>query len=367
MSYETTLFAHIAPRLTDRIEDVAVEALGHILSNSEAARSALEETVRLGGIEVSSIDRVQTQAIGEEGERPDLVCFDDSEAERVLIEAKFWAGLTPNQPNQYLKRLERKSKGRPAALLFVAPAALLFVAPAARLEMLWPELCKRSKEKEPNFRLTVDSKSVDVRSAILSGGERRLLLTSWATLLDCMARKASANNNTDAVADINQLRGLTDRMDADAFLPWRPEDLGPDFAKRMLGLIRLVDDATNRGITNGFLNTDKLKKVPRYEGYGRFIRLGNVQAWFGIECAGWARHHNTPLWLLFKHDKHDQLKQAGLADRMVDFKWRFFIPIELPTAVDYDAVLDSVVDSLKSIAEKLDSFGASRPVEPEQD
>ena len=359
MSYETTLFAHIAPRLTDRIEDVAVEALGHILSNSEAARSALEDTVRLGGIEVSSIDRVQTQAIGEEGERPDLVCFDDSEAERVLIEAKFWAGLTPNQPNQYLKRLERKSKGRPAALLFVAPAA--------RLEMLWPELCRRSEEKEPKFRLTVDSKSGDLRSVTLSGGECRLMLTSWGALLDLMERKASADNEANAVADINQLRGLTDRMDADAFLPWRPEDLGPEFAKRMLGLIRLVDDATNRGITNGFLNTDKLKKVPRYEGYGRFIRLGNVQAWFGIECAGWARHHNTPLWLLFKHDKHDQLKQAGLADRMVDFKWRFFIPIELPTAVDYDAVLDSVVDSLKSIAEKLDSFGASRPVEPEQD
>ena len=105
MSYETTLFAHIAPRLTDRIEDVAVEALGHILSNSEAARSALEETVRLGGAEVGSIDRVQTQVTGEEGARPDLVGFDDKGTKRVLIEAKFWAGLTPNQPNQYLKQL----------------------------------------------------------------------------------------------------------------------------------------------------------------------------------------------------------------------------------------------------------------------
>ena len=45
MSTNTTLFAHIAPWLTDRIEDVAVEALGYILSNSEAARRALAETL----------------------------------------------------------------------------------------------------------------------------------------------------------------------------------------------------------------------------------------------------------------------------------------------------------------------------------
>ena len=31
MSSDTTLFAHIAPRLTDRTEDVAVDALGHPL------------------------------------------------------------------------------------------------------------------------------------------------------------------------------------------------------------------------------------------------------------------------------------------------------------------------------------------------
>ena len=118
MSYETTLFAHIAPKFTDRIEDIAVEGLGHILSNSEAARSALEDTVLLGGANVGSLDRVQTQVTAEEGGRPDLVAFDDKGDKRVLIEAKLWAGLTPNQPNQY----PVSCQGRPAALLFIAPA-----------------------------------------------------------------------------------------------------------------------------------------------------------------------------------------------------------------------------------------------------
>ena len=177
MSTGTTLFAHIAPRLTDRIEDVAVEALGFILSNSPAARRALADTLKDGGIEVGSIDRVETWEIGEEGEIPDLVCFDENGAKQVLIEAKFWADLTKNQPNQYLKQLLQDGQDRSAALLFVAPKA--------RLELLWPELCGRAKKE---FGLTIISESGPVRSASFGSDIHHLQLTSWAALLERMAR-----------------------------------------------------------------------------------------------------------------------------------------------------------------------------------
>ena len=154
MSSDTTLFAHIAPRLTDRTEDVAVDALGHILSQSEAARGALESTLREGGAAVGTIARVRTQATGEEGERPDLVGFDDDGGERVLVEAKFWAGLTRNQPNEYVRRLALDR-----------PAALLFVAPAARLETLWPELCRQAGEK---FTIIGATTPGDLRAATVS-------------------------------------------------------------------------------------------------------------------------------------------------------------------------------------------------------
>ena len=348
MSYETTLFAHIAPKFTDRIEDIAVEGLGHILSNSEAARSALEETVLLGGANVGSLDRVQTQVTAEEGGRPDLVAFDDKGDKRVLIEAKFWAGLTPNQPNQYLCQLP---EGRPAALLFIAPAK--------RITMLWPKLHQRAKEK---FELTAESVSKNLNSVAVNNESHRLLLTSWAALLDHMGTRVKSAGDTSAEADIQQLRGLTDRMDADAFLPWRPEDLGPEFARRVMGLITLIDDVVSSGIADNFLDTFRLKTAPRYEGYGRNIRIGGVVAWFGFILDGWAQHGSTPLWLLFTYSEYEQLQKSGLADTRV-VKWRtkdgkFCIPIALPTGVEYDAVLDSVVASLKHIAERLKSTGA---------
>ena len=233
MPIDTTLFAHIARTHTDKVENVAVRALGHILSQSEAAREALAETLQLGGTEVGLLCKVQTQATGEKGEIPDLSVKADDGTEPVLIEAKFDAPLTPNQPNMYLKRLPR-----------CRPAALLFVAPSARLETLWPVLRKRAERK---FDLAVSSEFGELRSASIACGERRLMLTTWAALLDRMETRASKAGETATEADIKQLRGLTDQMDVEAFRPWRSEDLGPEFAKRMLNLITLVDDATNRG------------------------------------------------------------------------------------------------------------------------
>ena len=130
----STLFAQILPIFTNQTERVATEALRYILQQSEPARNALERTLLTAGVEVGSLTRFQTEASGDEGERVDLVCYDERGTKRVLIEAKFWAGLTDNQPNTYLAGLPEEGH-----------SALLFVAPAQRMETLWPELCGRAE------------------------------------------------------------------------------------------------------------------------------------------------------------------------------------------------------------------------------
>ena len=347
MSTNTTLFAHIANRkLKSQIEDTAVEALGYILSSSPTARNLLQNILREGCTQIDSISRVETWERDEKGAIPDLVCFDEDGTKHVLIEAKFWAGLTPNQPNQYLNQLQQDRQDRPAALLFVAPAA--------RLESLWPELCQRAKDKEPKFALSIDSDSGELRTASIAGGKLRLLLTSWAALLGGMETQAREAGDMIAVGDIKQLRGLTDRADPDHSLPWRPGKLGSEFARRMEGLRRLVDDSINHSKSAGFLKRG-IAAAGGGGGYGRQIQLGGVAAWFGIEVFAWARYCNTPLWLRFGRDKHGQLEQARLTDEMFDPGpgWDFRIPIELPAGVDYDEILTSVVNRLKSIAGQL--------------
>ena len=63
-------------------------------------------------------------------------------------------------------------------------------------------------------------------------------------MLDRMATEAADAADSDTEKDIEQLRGLAAQQDDDAFLPLRREELGPEFPRRMRGLQRLIDDAT---------------------------------------------------------------------------------------------------------------------------
>ena len=348
-----TLLAKLAPQFSAQTENVAVEALSHILSGSKAARSALADVLNSGGAEVGRIAQVRTQVTGKDGERPDLVGFDQDGEKRVLIEAKFWAGLTESQPVAYLKSLTEN--GRPDPQQGLKPSALLFVAPAARLDSLWAELCRQASNSGITLALSRDDPG-GLRSARAYDG-LYLLLTSWRSLLSRMAAAAAAAADSHTETDIRQLHGLCEREDGEAFLPLRSEEFGLEFPRRMLGLRQLVDDATKRGILAGFIDVKGLKVTPQSWGYGRFVRIARAQPkaepWFGIHFGLWARIRPTPLWLKFTH-RHRALEPLRRADPPELFD-DMFVPIDLPVGREYESVRDAVVERLEKIATAISS------------
>ncbi len=189
----STMFAHIVSRLPNRTEDVAVEALGYILSRSDAARRALRDLLKLEGLDVGELTDAGTQVGDETLARPDLAIYDRERKERVLIEAKFWASLTENQPNAYLVRLPLDER----------PAVLLFVALEARIETLWTEL--RRVIAHPFSWQPVDvSNDTAIKCALVDEGTRFLVLVSWRALLNRM--RSFAMSSGDSIdADIRQL------------------------------------------------------------------------------------------------------------------------------------------------------------------
>ncbi len=347
MTTRKTLLAHLSPRFTERAEDVAVEALGYILSRSKAARDTLEDALRNGGAKVGPISRVTTQ-VSEAGTRPDIVCYDGSGAERVLVEAKFWAGLTDNQPVAYLKRLPDDR-----------PSALLVIAPAARFESLWPELQRRiAGEKTVTLGEPIKESGLFATTA---GDRHRLLMTSWTALLDRMASRATDAGDMLAENDIRQLRGLAERADQEILLPLREEQLGPEFPRLVLHLNQLVGDAVDRGRNDGWIDTTGLRATPLATGYGRYMRLAGVGTWFGVDFGRWGRLRDTPLWVDFSywssrrlqeeaHRKLDVMLQEDPPDYIAE---DHAVCINLPVGVEYEAVLDSVVRQLKRIADLL--------------
>ncbi|MXX75975.1 MAG: hypothetical protein F4210_14520 [Holophagales bacterium] len=347
MSNYGSLLAYLSSRFRGNTEDIAVEALGYILSTSEASRAGLLGLLRSGGAKGEELSRVATQVGGDDGERPDLVGWDSGGDERLLVEAKFWAGLTPNQPNAYLKRLP-------------TGGTLLFVAPEARLDALWPELERRAKQE---FEWTADAG--DARTAAVDG--KRLILTSWRTLLEAAEHRASAAGDIAAVTSIRELNGLCERQDEAAFVPLRPGEFGPDLPRRLMNLHTIINKAVDRAEAKGLLKWAGTA-APATDGYGRSLELG-VQddgTWVNGKLVGvrlcvhytaWSLYRETPVWLQL-HEWKGTLPLKKVRKRLRDEivvgrDGTDFVPFHLPTGVELDHVVDSIVARLRDLAHRI--------------
>ena len=313
-----TLLAHLSPSFTSQTENIAVEALGYVLNKYSGSREGLDDVVRSGVRNVKPVVKVRTQASALDGTRPDLVGVDEDDAERVLIEAKFWAELTPRQPHAYLDRLPDDG-----------PAVLVFLAPEDRIMSLWPELRSRTLRAGK----TLSDVDAERKCVSVDGTQRHLLLVSWSGLLDRMS--ARTRDEQDAEADIRQLRGLADFAEEGRFRPIRNprEEFGPD-SRHMRDMKRMIDAATERGIKDGWASRKGLNRTPRSYGYGRYLKLGGRVVWFGIHTGRWEQDGETPLW--------------------VDCGNGLWVPIPIlvdKDVVEYADVLNGIVSALRDFAE----------------
>ena len=355
MAAKQTLLNFVAQKYTNRREDVAVDALGYILGYSDAAREAITDKLRDANIGVAAISKVITQATGVDGERPDLACYDDQDNECLLIEAKFWARLTDNQPGGYLIRLH----GDP-------PSTLLFVAPAARLGSLWSDLQQRLSDQ--GLELDEPRRNVDWLSAEIRHRNQHLMVISWASLLDGMAQRAENAGDTAAGIDIDQLRGLAAQEDDDAaFMPLRPEELNPEIPRRIMSWKQVVEGVIKEMTERGWVLRSTRRPVTHnsIEYYGRWLEFAGTGAWFGVNNEAWAQRRNTPLWLelysseALPDDDASRRRLNELEERFpgegMDEDW--FVPIFVPTGLEHAAVQCRIVQRLEIICQLIDPQG----------
>lgn len=334
-----SLLAHLAYKFSGQTETTATEALGYILSRSEAARNALRATLKTGGADVGPIDRVQTEVIGKKMERIDLAAYNEADEERVLIEAKFWASLTGNQPSEYLNRLPNDGK----------PSALLFVAPESRLETLWPEVCDRARKE---FAVDMGSETGDLRTAAIVGSERRLMLTSWRAMLGAMASRASVDGDSAAERDILQLNALCEQEDTVAFRPLRGNEVSPDFPRFQAHLISLVGDAVTRSkneeVISGFGPW-----ASTVESHGIWVTIAGASALIHINYRHWAKERETPVWLWFTNGGDTKLETVHERLQPDLTPGKDILPIYLPLGVEREALLNAIVERLREVSELL--------------
>ncbi len=349
-----SVFAHVVLGGSIQSEPAATQALAFILnSQAEIARAFLR---MLGEAGVEFEHGLITAEEEHENSRPDLTIRDSEGRMRVFVENKFWAGLTDAQPVSYLRDLPED-----------LPSALVFVVPEQRVRTVWNELEGRCHRAELAWANGPGSGSVLAARV----DRKTMLITSWKFLLEGLRDAAHSGGHETVRQDIVQLQNLTSRMDSEAFLPLRVEELtSQETARRLINYSDLIDDIVGKLKSDGVADTKGLKPTNGYYTAGRYLRVhGRFGMWFGVRLKEWREHGGTPLWLEIGNagfsgakGQIKTVREIFLDAKLDENKMLLYIPILLENDVERDTVVDAAAARIEQIADKLrENFPATEP------
>ena len=174
-------------------------------------------------------------------------------------------------------------------------------------------------------------------------------------MLDALGHAATAGGYASTIQDIDQLRGLTERMNSGVFLPLRgDEPTDTRVARRLLNYGSLIDDITKRLIEAGVADTKGLAAA----GWGRYVRVHDkFVVCLCLHLEAWRDFGMTPLWCEVPSDAGVSLRriEERFDGARVDDKGGLRIPIRLEVGVERDRVVEAAVHRVRSLAGVLEA------------
>jgi hypothetical protein len=346
-----TLFGHLAFSFASSPENMATEALAYILSSSHAARAAFCKFVSQGTLSLPESLYFETQVGGEDDAQPDLVGFDSLRRPVLIIEAKFWAGLTSNQPSTYIKRLLSSPDG-----------VVLFIAPQRRLTGLWPEIIARCNPA-PAAPVHQATPGIGLIAASLTD-HHAIALTSWKATLGAVRVALEAEHDLRALSDLSQLEGLCQRMDEEAFLPIRTEELGPEIARRIINYCGLVDELAKALVDRQLVPKEGVNSGASAGQYRRYMFVATYACNLQFSADWWASHRETPLWFQIQDKGYKfpsgakealSFLEARMPPGILITKDSVLVPLALPTRQERPEVVQALLAQLAEVIARLRS------------
>lgn len=346
-----SLLAHIVKKYAStQWENIATDSLHYLLSRPGAEEALLRLLPSTGWTTGPLIWR--TQLANEDQSRPDLVGLDTEGRPKLVLEVKFWAALTGNQPNAYLATQDTAYPGEPSQRL------LVFLVPRNRLNIIRRELWRRVEQELDDTKR--QSPGLDDVQVLLA---HRISVLTWAQVLSELRATLAANGDEAGLRDLAQLEGLCDRADAEAMLPITDEDIDPGRAQRHLDFVSLVERTADLLIAQKAASANRLRWSNGTWGSGRYLRApGGVIFWFGTYPEYWATRYPTPWWLLFGNEHpaevHQALKSFTTGPRFPyvvgpPVYYRTIVAVPPPLGMEADEAAKSMADFIAEVCESL--------------
>lgn len=328
----SSLLAHLYSRIKGSQEDVATLSLQYIISQSPKLN---HEFTRLLGLALHGDVKTELnyvcQAVGDNLERPDIAGIDPNGMEQILCEAKFYAGLTENQPNGYLDRLQKEGA-----------FGLVFICPAARKVTLWSKILDLCKERKIDL--------IDIFCVAVDGV--RMAIVTWGDIVESL-RHVANSEAPDILPDIHQLDGFCKMMDREAFIPFSTEDFGPENAIREERHYQVLDAVFASLIADKSLHPSAkgLKATAYRNGYVRYIRVKDYALSINYDRRIWRSDGSaeTPFWVELKNAEWRQPAEFMRAFNRFPETWKESLNdgIALALFAPANAALDEIAEDLK--------------------
>ena len=284
-----SLLAHLYPHIKGSQEDVATLTLCHIVAQSSSLGNRFTQLLA-DRLHLSNTDMLSysTQVVGTDKERPDIVGVTREGREAIICEVKFFAALTANQPNGYLKRLSGQTN-----------CGLIFLCPQSRMIGLWNQLQALTKPLNP---VPLADNCVDMSGI-------RMGIISWNEVLEVLTQAAS-ERDPDMLTDLKQLVGFCHEIETNEFIPFKEEDFGADVAKSMDRYYIVIDDIIDFLFKQTRYRVSKkgLRATPQYRGYTQYIRISDYCTGIYFNRYLWKKPTSvcTPFWLYLTNDSWKQ-------------------------------------------------------------
>ena len=326
-----SLLAFLYPHIRGSQEDIATLSLQHIVSQNEELLSTFNKLVadRLR-VDLSDVKNYICQATGENLERPDLSGTDIFGNEKILCEAKFYAGLTENQPVVYLERLKNENgKG------------LIFICPQQRITGLWNELKERCKH--------LDVEVVNDTCCLVNGIAMSII--TWSEIIYEL-KYIAENKVRDALSNLEQLEGYCNQMDRVSFIPFSSEELGAITARKQQRYYQVIDETVERILADKTYIASIDGKKSRYEGgYERKLFIDDYFISIVYDENLWMNlsSKETPFWVAIKNKEKSQDENVKkVLSRLPNHqKDKLYSTIYMALEPLANATLDDVAEDLK--------------------